>query len=96
MISLQNILILSNILNINCNYNGYVPHIHTAQHIKYTVDINNYPKSWSWANNNNTNYLTKNLNQHIPQYCGLTYLSTRTLSSLGGEIKMTRNAWSRY
>ena len=28
------------------------------------------PQSFTWSNHDNVNYLTKNLNQHIPVYCG--------------------------
>jgi len=28
------------------------------------------PENWNWGNISGQNYLTKSLNQHIPQYCG--------------------------
>jgi hypothetical protein len=34
------------------------------------IDADALPRSFSWANVNGTSYLTKSLNQHIPQYCG--------------------------
>jgi hypothetical protein len=34
------------------------------------IDADSLPRSFSWANVNRTSYLTKSLNQHIPQYCG--------------------------
>ena len=41
---------------------------HNDYKITHSNDID-LPKSWNWGNISNVNYLTKNLNQHIPQYC---------------------------
>lgn len=38
------------------------------------IKINSLPSSFSWSNVDGTNYLTKSLNQHIPQYCKLKVL----------------------
>lgn len=34
------------------------------------VNKHKLPKNFVWSNVSGVNYLTKNLNQHIPQYCG--------------------------
>lgn len=49
------------------------------------------PQSWSWGDVNGTSYLTKNLNQHLPQYCGSCWAHA-ALSSLADRIKIARRA----
>ena len=47
--------------------------------------VSNVPTSFSWDNVNGTNYLTKNLNQHIPQWCGSCWAHA-ALSSLAEYV----------
>jgi cathepsin X len=49
------------------------------------------PDDFSWANVNGKSYLTKSLNQHIPQYCGSCW-AHGAISSLSDRIKIARNA----
>jgi len=49
------------------------------------------PTNFWWGNNNSTNYLTLQRNQHIPQYCGSCW-SFAVTSSLSDRIKILRNA----
>ena len=55
------------------------------------VSTEDLPAQFSWGNVNGTSYLTKNLNQHIPQYCGSCW-AFAALSSLGDRIKIARKA----
>jgi len=49
------------------------------------------PYSFSWGNVSGTSYLTKSLNQHLPQWCGSCF-AHGALSSLADRIKIARNA----
>lgn len=48
------------------------------------------PYRFSWNYINNRSYLTKSLNQHLPQYCGSCW-AHGALSSLADRIKIKRN-----
>jgi len=48
------------------------------------------PDDFQWGNQDGVNFLTKSLNQHIPQYCGSCW-AHGALSALGDRIKIARN-----
>eukprot|EP01061_Rhynchopus_euleeides_P017445 TRINITY_DN28_c0_g1_i3.p1 TRINITY_DN28_c0_g1~~TRINITY_DN28_c0_g1_i3.p1 ORF type:complete len:340 (+),score=125.71 TRINITY_DN28_c0_g1_i3:54-1073(+) len=55
------------------------------------VKVEDLPTDFTWGDVNGVNYLTKNLNQHIPQYCGSCW-AHGALSALGDRIKIARKA----
>lgn len=55
------------------------------------VDPELLPDDFHWGNVNARSYLTRDLNQHIPQYCGSCWAHA-ALSSLADRIKISQNA----
>jgi hypothetical protein len=49
------------------------------------LDSTTLPASFSWDNVNGTSYLTKSLNQHLPQWCGSCWAHA-ALSSLAEYV----------
>ncbi|MGK3741875.1 MAG: hypothetical protein ACI90V_008729 [Bacillariaceae sp.] len=68
--------------NVESNYSLPLP-------IDY-LDPETLPGSFSWNDINGKSYLTKSLNQHIPQYCGSCWAHS-ALSALADRIKIARN-----
>jgi len=64
----------------------------TAEPYEYTSETQ-LPEEWNWANpgGHGRSYVTKMLNQHIPQYCGSCW-AHGSLSSLADRVKIARAA----
>ena len=83
-ILIQTVLFLS-IGNGQClNKTGeYIKMVTTIKPTKHEVSV--FPSEFNWKG-----LLTKNLNQHIPQYCGSCW-AHGAISALGDRIKIARN-----
>jgi len=53
------------------------------------IDMDGLPDNFSWTNVDGVTYVTKSLNQHIPQYCGSCW-AHGAISALGDRIKIAR------
>jgi len=64
----------------------------TPQPYEYTSEAQ-LPEEWNWANpgGHGRSYVTKMLNQHIPQYCGSCW-AHGSLSALADRVKIARAA----
>jgi cathepsin X len=51
------------------------------------IEVSALPASFSWGNVNNKSFLTKTLNQHLPQYCGSCW-AHGAASALADRIKI--------
>lgn len=63
---------------------------HNPLPIEY-VDTHELPSDFTWGDVNGVSYLTRSLNQHIPQYCGSCW-AHGALSALADRIKIARKA----
>lgn len=55
------------------------------------LEPSDLPKSFFWGNISGVSYLTRPLNQHVPQYCGSCWAHA-AVSVLGDRIKISRKA----
>jgi len=56
----------------------------------YVAD-SDVPRHWDWRNVDGVNYVTSDVNQHIPQYCGSCWIHG-TVAALNDRVKISRRA----
>lgn len=87
---LRSLLLLSFIFQI---YSYKSEYIHKPEFIKEPTEYDLFmglPNEFYWGNISNKSYLTRTLNQHIPQYCGSCW-AHGALSALADRVKIKRN-----
>ena len=62
---------------------------HSPLPIEY-IDPSELPDRFNWGDIDGVSYITRSLNQHIPQYCGSCW-AHGSLSALADRIKIARN-----
>lgn len=55
------------------------------------VSDEDVPKHWDWRNVDGKNFVTSDVNQHIPQYCGSCWIHG-TVAALNDRVKILRRA----
>uniref|UniRef100_A0A7S4J1V5 Peptidase C1A papain C-terminal domain-containing protein n=1 Tax=Odontella aurita TaxID=265563 RepID=A0A7S4J1V5_9STRA len=53
------------------------------------IEEDDLPSDFSWGDVDGVNYLTRSLNQHIPQYCGSCW-AHGSISALADRVKIAR------
>lgn len=56
---------------------------------KYLKNVDDLPSTYNWNDMNGKSYVTKSLNQHLPQYCGSCW-AHGSASALADRIKIER------
>ena len=59
--------------------------------VTHSLQGEDLPSNFSWAHADGVNYLTRIMNQHLPQYCGSCW-AFAALSALNDRIKIVRGA----